>query len=300
MGTTKIPWAEKTWNPVTGCTKISEGCRNCYAERMARRLAGRYGYPEAPHHFDVTFHPDRLDQPLRWKKPSTIFVCSMGDLFHKDVVFEQIDRVWQVMFDAKQHSFLVLTKRPQRMLEWYEEGEIQSIWPHGDLPLPNVYLGVTVENQDTLWRVDELVKIPAAGHWVSLEPMLSAVDIKPYLYPKCGYCGGVLNNEWNIGGQRRCCRQSWGEEKRIPPLSGVVLGGESGPSARPMHPDWARKVRDDCEAAGVPFHLKSWGAWAYRWDDPESGGPIYERVGAKRAGRTLDGREHNEAAWGMP
>jgi len=292
MGTTKIEWAEKSWNTITGCTKVSEGCKNCYAERMAKRLAGRYGYPkDAP--FRVTFHPDRLDQPLRWKKPSTIFVCSMGDLFHESVEPRDIDAIFDVMFEAKQHTFLVLTKRPQNIQE--KLYGITEEWPCRELGggdyLPNVHIGVTVENQDAMWRVGELLKIPAAGRWVSVEPMLGPVD----LYP--AFCG-FQPPSWGCG----------------PDISGVVLGGESGPGARPMHPDWARDVRDQCADSGVPFMFKQYGAWrptepgdkvGYVFGDPhgEDDGERFcpmSRLGAKRAGRLLDGREHNETAWGMP
>jgi len=290
MSTTKIEWAEKSWNPITGCTKVSEGCKNCYAERMAKRLAGRYGYPKDDP-FRVTFHPDRLDQPLRWKKPSTIFVCSMGDLFHEDVNPKDIDRVFDVMAEAKQHQFILLTKRPQNIQE--KLYGITEEWPCRELGggdyLPNVLLGVTVENQQAAnERIPELFKIPAAGYWLSIEPLLGPVDITEYL----GWCDPV---------------PPFG--RYDPALSGVVLGGESGPGARPMHPDWARGMRDQCADSGVPFMFKQWGAWApapnagiirYKEEVVTVGDADMRRLGAKRAGRLLDGREHNETAWGMP
>jgi len=325
MGTTKIEWAEKSWNPITGCTKVSEGCKNCYAERMAKRLKGRYGYPEDDP-FRVTFHPDRLDQPLHWKKPSTIFVCSMSDLFHEDVRPQDIDRIFDIMFEAKQHKFLVLTKRPQNIQE--KLYGITEEWPCRELGggdyLPNVFLGVTVENQDAVWRIDELFKIPAAGYWVSVEPMLGPVDISDALngYPE-RYGGGhrgLVSRDMAIdagmpeieGDDLGWDYGDW--QQTTPPLSGVVLGGESGPGARPMHPDWARGVRDQCADSGVPFMFKQYGAWrptepgdkaGYAFGDPhgEDDGERFcpmSLLGAKRAGRLLDGREHNETAWEMP
>ena len=337
MSTTKIEWAEKSWNPITGCTKVSEGCKNCYAERMAKRLAGRYGYPKDDP-FRVTFHPDRLDQPLRWKKPSTIFVCSMSDLFHEDVNPKDIDAVFDVMAEAKQHQFILLTKRPQNIKE--KLYGITEEWPCRELGggdyLPNVFLGVTVENQDAMWRVGELLKIPAAGYWISAEPMLGPLDIRDALHGYPEPYGGeqyLVTREMAMdAGDLRLEGQPYqfGEpnwQQTCPPLSGVVLGGESGPGARPMHPDWARGVRDQCADSGVPFMFKQWGAWAPCYEASEgwwclsqhTGNEIaaripnntkilenkwdescVSRVGAKRAGRLLGGREHNETAWRMP
>ena len=180
MSKTKIEWASHSWNPITGCTKISPGCRNCYAERMARRLAGRYGYPKAPHHFDVRWRPERLDEPLKRKKPTTYFVCSMSDPFHKDVSLDYIHKIFSVMAAADRHIFQVLTKRPGRMLnfcqsKWYRD----LLHNHG---LNNVWLGVTAENQATAdERIPLLLQIPAAVRFVSIEPCLSAVNMVKYL-----------------------------------------------------------------------------------------------------------------------
>ena len=244
----KIEYVDETWNPVTGCTKVSPGCENCYAERMARRLAGRFGYPEAPRHFDVTLHPNRLDEPLRRKKPTRYLVCSMGDLFHADVPFSFITRVWMTAAQTPQHTYLVLTKRP-RMARWFVDTLHKET--AATQPMRNVWLGVTVENQDEVWRVDELLKVPAALHWVSLEPMLGPIEIpNHYLDPGEVDSGGFTPWDAPIA-----------IEGPGPVLDLVVLGGETGPGARPCRPDWVRKVRDDCVAAGVDFFFKNWGGW---------------------------------------
>jgi len=266
---TRIEWAEESWNPVTGCTPISEGCTHCYAKRMARRLAGRFGYPESPNEFDVTYHRDRLDQPFHWKKPRRIFVCSMSDLSHDDVNDYFIIRAFKVMKRCPQHTFMVLTKRPGRMSMW-----VTDRWNLGERQptLPNVWLGVTAENQK--WadlRIPELLRTPAAVRFVSIEPMLSAIDLTPWLEDAmlCGIHGRVPRQYWTT--QKSCglCMEERSVSAGMAPslardiqqgLSWCIIGGETGPGARPMHPDWARGVRDQCEAAGVPFFFKSWGA----------------------------------------
>jgi protein gp37 len=224
----KIAWTNETWNPVTGCTKISPGCAHCYAERMARRLAGRYGYPEAPHHFDVTLHPDRLAQPLRWKKPRLVFVCSMGDLFHEDVPWNFIERIYGVMYEAKQHTFQVLTKRPRYMAEFTNHALLPSPRYMNCVDVPiiwrNVWLGVTAENQEYAdKRIPELLQAPAAVRFVSVEPMLGPVDLSPYLH----------------------CGISW-----------CIIGAESGPKHRPMNEDWARRLIAQCKQANVAVFYK--------------------------------------------
>ena len=180
---TKIEWANRpgttgeTWNPVTGCDPVSPGCKNCYARRMARRLAGRYGYPEAPDEFVPMFHADRLLVPDHWQKPRTVFVASMGDLFHDDIEWIDIADVWKVMEQTPRHTYLVLTKRPQRMFEY-----IMDFWLHfQNRTLPNVWLGVSVEDQEHDWRIVELLRTPAAVRFLSLEPLLGPVDLSPYL-----------------------------------------------------------------------------------------------------------------------
>ena len=214
---TKVEWADETWNTISGCSKISSGCLNCYAERMSKRLAGRYGYPTAPHNFDVTLHPDKLNEPLRWKKPRRVFVCSMGDLFHEDVGVLVLLELWSVMARCPQHTFMILTKRPTKMHEFMD------MEPMGRR-LPNVWLGVTVESPDQLWRVEHLLQIPAAVHFVSVEPMLGPLNMGNLLIQ-----AGV---DW------------------------IICGAETGPGARPMDLDWARDLRDQCVSAAVPFFFK--------------------------------------------
>ena len=294
---TGIEYVDETWNPVTGCTKVSPGCQNCYAERMARRLAGRFGYPKAPHHFDVTLHPDRLDEPLRRKKPTRYLTCSMGDLFHDDVPLAHLASVFGVAIAADWHTFLILTKRPKRMREFVSHLEAKT-----GLSLRsfrNIWLGVTVENQDEMWRVEELLKIPGAKHWVSLEPMLGPIDI--------AWAVQGWHAETGTAPDGSCIQI----QVQDPSLDWVVLGGETGPGARPCRPDWARRVRDDCSAAGVDFWFKGWGAWLpasqyldalleYGYYDISKSKTIWlddetvYRVGKKAAGRLLDGREWNE------
>ena len=210
----KIEWTEKTWNPASGCTKISDGCKNCYAEKMAYRLQamGTKGYENG---FAVTLHPEKLDEPLKHKKPTIYFVCSMGDLFHEDMPFEFIDSVWAVMAAAGQHTFQVLTKRPDRMKEYLEN---QKYSPNSlgiafariagnkktkDFlqPLPNVWLGVTAENQEQAdKRIPILLDTPAALRFVSIEPMLSGIDLKKHLVGyKCFSCGYE-----SLGSPRKC------------------------------------------------------------------------------------------------
>ena len=299
---TKIEWTHVfgpatgvTWNPVTGCTKVSPGCKHCYAERLAGvRLKHLYpgGFGK------VTMHPDRLVQPLHWRKPRGIFVCSMSDLFHEDV--PQINRdgcianIFAVMALCPQHRFMVLTKRingVRGLLEnmqfrdsvanyiWKiikkRKGTDDSVldltpvdWPEHlganlDWPLPNVWLGVSVENPNYYDRIHVIQQIPAVVRFVSLEPLLADVPNLPL--------DGI---HW------------------------IITGGESGPGARPSHPDWFRSVRDQCQAAGVPYFFKQWGEWA-----PTPGKSQYldgygvldmARVGKKAAGRLLDGVEYSE------
>lgn len=241
MSTTKIEWCEKSWNPWTGCSPISAGCVNCYAEQWAKRLAGRFGYPKDKP-FAVTSHRDRLYEPWKWKKkpkkPLRIFVCSMGDLFHPDIPFHSINEVFAVMdgnaavfeppfkiCDMSIHTFIVLTKRAGRMLEYDRYRERMGMkWPS------HVWPAVTVEKQKYTWRIDLLLKVRARMFMISGEPMLGSLDLKPWLT---------------------------GPKK----ISQVVVGGETGRGARPMHPEWPRKVRDDCIETGTPFLFKRWGKY---------------------------------------
>ena len=341
---TTIEWTDATWNPITGCSVMSPGCTNCYAMRLAgTRLQhdpSRAGLARATKAGpvwtgEVRFNEQWLDQPLRWRRPRRIFVCAHGDLFHEAVPDVWIDRVLAVMALAPQHSFQVLTKRPERMRDYlaHIQAEFDASpddlnerfgahcaqlsgdpcaagWfeDHVNWPLPNVWLGVSVEDQ---LRADERIPIlldtPAAVRWVSAEPLLGPVDL--YGGDPDPRLGGV------IAGEGLSLVQWWRhDDPRGAPLrpgvDWVVAGGESGPGARPMHPDWARSLRDQCAAAGVPFLFKQWGEWAelrgphgiprghcepggayFAWDD----GVVSERVGKKAAGRLLDGELHD--AW---
>ncbi len=260
MASTKIEWADKVWNPITGCSPISEGCNNCYARRMANRLKGRCGYP-ADDPFRVMAHFGRVQEPLGWKKPKRVFVCSMGDLFHKDVNFFWIDEVFEYMLRAPHHTYMVLTKRPQRLYEWCDSTGNRSEL----LQRSRAWIGVTAENQK---RADErtpiLLQIPAAVRFVSVEPMLGPVDF----------------DEIKIGCAHRPLYCACSADCDHAKLDWVISGGETGAGARPMHPDWARSLRDQAVSAGVPFFFKGWGRWI---QNPSNAGK-----------RTLDGREWNE------
>ncbi len=249
MNKTRIPWTDYTWNVVTGCTPVSEGCQHCYAQAMARR----FKWPT-----EVTLHPERLEEPLHLKKPSKIFVCSMADLFHDDVPDDFIGKVFGIMALCPQHTFQVLTKRPARMLEYLASdgarGRIAQI--AGDIadasdpgsdpeegsplriewPLPNVWLGVTAENQA---RADEriplLLQVPAAVRFVSIEPMLTEVRL-PWLSWGPGFDYGIPSTPQQL---------HW-----------VICGAESGPGARPMLLQWARDLRDQCQENRTAFFFK--------------------------------------------
>lgn len=288
---TKIEWADQTWNPVTGCTKVSAGCKHCYAKRMSNRLHGRHGYPEDDP-FRVTLHPDRLDEPLRWRKPRRVFAVSMGDLFHEDVPEWFVEDIFAVMACAQSHVFQLLTKRPERMLKLIDRlsrhgrtgyvstaaADRQAARPYftrpmspGDIvnapwPLPNVWLGVSAEDQATAdERIPILLDTPAAVRFVSCEPLLSEIDLQAACTKHCpnGDCfedkGGskdrvVIDSE--EGGLAVECYCS-----RLNGLDWVIVGGETGPGARPIHPDWARSLRDQCAEASAPFFFKAWGDW---------------------------------------
>lgn len=240
MGQSKIEWTDKTWNPITGCTPISAGCAHCFAKRMSKRLAGRHGYPEAPRNFDVTWHEDKLYKPIRWRKPRRIFPCSMSDMFHKDVPRGWITSVFHVMVNlAPHHTYQILTKRPRRMLEyllitrWLDRGKLEE-------KVKNIWFGVTAENQPMVdERIPELLLLKKHYPWltlfVSIEPMLEAIDLR---------VGLGFDYVTQFG---RC---------DVPSLDLVIVGAETGPGARPMDLNWARSVRDQCQAAGVAFFFK--------------------------------------------
>jgi protein gp37 len=317
---------------------------------MAKRLRGRFGYP-SDDPFKVTLHPDRLAEPLRWKKPRRIFVVSMGDLFHEDVPFDYIAAVFGVMAACPQHTFQVLTKRPGRTLEWF--GWVSShLWPHpkpnqdkderqppseilydpmcdlldeskwpeniaDEWPLPNVWVGVTAEDQERAdERIPSLLQIPAAVRFLSCEPLLGTLDIRHVHHDDMVEIDALTGDH----GVVRPLRGRSDERIHF-----VIVGGESGHGARPMHPDWARGLRDQCQEAGVPFFFKSLGDWrpvvvgdSYDTSNGIAGRPpayivakdgtchcfhndsttndsiVMVRVGKKSAGRKLDGREWKE------
>lgn len=262
MTKTRIPWCDFTWSPVTGCSPVSEGCAHCYAERMARRFGCRdckltMGGPcsdkknrdNCGAKFKVRLHPDRLDQPLHWKKPRMIFVCSMGDLFHDDVPDEFIDQVIGIAARCPQHTLLFLTKRAERLRDYSIERTKNAHGITGPFPLPNVWLGVTAENQA---RADEripiLLQTPAAKRFVSIEPMLGPIDLHraggEYIDPLTGARFWEGCNE-PVEGTK---------------LDWIIVGGESGPGARECREEWMQSVYDQCQAAGVPFFFKGYGS----------------------------------------
>lgn len=316
MARAKIEWTDMVWNPTSGCSKVSEGCRNCYAERFARRLAGRCGYP-ADNPFQVTLRPERLEEPLRWKKRRLVFVNSMGDLFHEAVDEKFIAKVFAVMDLARQHTYCILTKRPGRAAQlladedfqfhvgWFQSQAVRELGlpePEqiGPWPLRNVWLGVSVENQEAAdERIPLLLQTPAAVRFISAEPLLGPVDLELYL----PYHNHPLKDEWHRNGYH-IRRLNIGITEGT--LDWIICGGETGPGARPMHPDWVRSLQNQCQAAGVPFFFKSWGMWreACPPDDPiwngfspelhYEHGTYFITLGQKAAGRLLDGRTWNE------
>jgi protein gp37 len=262
--TTHIQWTDETWNVVTGCTRVSPGCEHCYIERTPpfRMQGRRFSGPEIGATTGVRLHPDRLEMPLHWRKPRRVFVCSLADLFHQDVPDEFIAELWAVMSMAPQHTFQVLTKRPARMRAVVSSAMFKlmvnaarmrrgvSVLPDSRQPddtyawpLRNVWLGVSVENQRYAdERIPLLLDTPAAVRFISAEPLLGPVDLSLMLRPV-------------YGGHRTDVFLA------RPGIDWVIVGGESGPGARPMHPQWARDLRDQCRTAGVAFFCKQMGAW---------------------------------------
>lgn len=236
MSKTKIQWADRRWNPVTGCTKISQGCKHCYAATMAKRFWGDRKFS------DVQFHKERLTQPERFgKKPQFVFVNSMSDLFHEKVSFSQAYDIVAEMAINPMHTFMILTKRPERALRFFNSIPFIEA-------LNNIWLIVSVEDQQTAdERIPLLLQIQAAKRGISLEPMLGPVDIEPYLHDS--NCNEVRKKE----GICIC------NEPREITIDWVICGGESGPGARPMNPYWVRSIRDQCKSTGTPFWFKQWG-----------------------------------------
>lgn len=274
---TKISWTSETWNPVTGCSKVSPGCANCYAETLSLRF-GWSKKPWLPENAaeNVVLHPDRLGLPLRWRKPRRIFVNSMSDLFHERIPDEFISFVFAVMSMAPQHSFQILTKRPERMRDYLVEMATNPdayvwAWAHEASnafldgapapppvevwPLPNVWLGVSVENQH--WadqRIPLLLETPAAVRFVSAEPLLDAVDLTRALTRDCEDCDGTGEESAERDGmiEEVDCSSCHGQ-RRFRGLDWVIVGGESGPHHRSIDRDWVQSLRDQCRAAGVAY-----------------------------------------------
>lgn len=239
-----IEWTDSTWNPITGCSKISTGCKNCYAETFAERWRGIPG-----HHyeqgFDLKLWPERLSLPLQWKESRMIFVNSMSDLFHEEVPNEFIDQVFSTMLQANNHTFQILTKRPQRMLEWSKRNFSQKKIPS------HIWMGTSVENEKYTNRIGFLQKLPALVRFLSIEPLLGSIHLNA---------------------------------KQFNGIHWIIVGGESGPKARPMNPTWVREIREACVLNSVPFFFKQWGAFNSKG----------KRVGKKAAGRRLDGKTWNQ------
>jgi len=370
MSKSSIEWTDDTWNPVSGCTRVSAGCDNCYAVKMTKRLeamgkpkyAGLVNIGKAHFNGTVRCHEDALTIPLKAKKPRRWFVNSMSDLFHKEVPFEFIDRVFAVMALCPQHTFQVLTKRPERMAEYLETlspsefdekmlpvidwASAHAIWtttyicrdqgpsrPVHGWPLPNVWLGTSAEDQQTAdERVPHLLKCPAAVRFLSCEPLLGPVRFYSGDVIVCKACGSFLSDDeeelfkpcpcgcthyvWDTPTDKATLEDI--EDPSELGIHWVIVGGESGPGARPMHPDWARSLRDQCVAAGVPFFFKQWGEWVEEmqlaedavipavkcyepWSEYDEAEQCFFgdrtavwKLGKKSAGRLLDGRTWDE------
>lgn len=331
---TKIEWADASWNPIrarnkaTGkigwhCEHKNEACRHCYAEGFNLRLGTGFAFRRQDRDAVEIFLDEKmLTQPLHWKRPRRIFVCSMTDLFAEFVTDEMIDRIIAIAGLCPQHQFLALTKRPDRARGYLcrldQEPERDTVkrlaaampphpWPRFDaitVPLPNLWLGTSIHDQPSADEfVPQLLAAPVAIRFLSYEPALGPVDLRRIPVDDVG---------------RERTADGW----RFPPIHWVIAGGESGPNARPMHPDWTRSLRDQCAGAGVPFFFKQWGEWfpgeleddgtklvaapdvehdpsADKWEltfakHERIAGTGMLRVGKKRAGRLLDGREHSE------
>lgn len=369
---TKIEWTDATWNVITGCSVKSPGCTNCYAMRLAgtrmRSHPTRKGLTIDTKtgpvwNGEVRFNESMLAQPLQWTKPRMIFVCAHADLFHENVPDEWIDKVFAVMALCPQHTFQVLTKRSARMRAYLHAADVRvrigalipglsrswrqnarGIWHSENWPLSNMWLGVSVEDQKRAdERIPDLLATPAVVRWLSMEPLLGPVDLTSVKAPGDGdetdgldwrFDALEVGDYYWFDGEDGQIGDSGDGPYRDHRIDWVVAGGESGPGARPMHPDWARSLRDQCadatihgDPAPVPFHFKQWGDWApgeccehvqtrtetgahwfdERWSYEEitprvseelhtDDAPDVWRIGKKRAGRMLDGVQHD----GMP
>ena len=229
-----IEWTDSSWNPVSGCTKVSPGCAHCYAERIAERLRGTKAFPDG---FDLVLHPQRVNLPKYWKRPRRIFVNSMSDLFHELVPFDYIDQIFSTMCEADHHVYQILTKRPERMLQWARSRNIE--FPD------HIWIGASVENQYWTKRIPVLLAVSARVRFLSCEPLLKPITLR--------------------------------DTVRSREIHWVIVGGESGPRARPMKAEWVRKLRDECKGAGIPFFFKQWGGKT-----------------SKSGGRILDGATWDE------
>lgn len=325
---TNIEWTDATWNPIRGCSRVSEGCRNCYAEKVAKRFSGH----DQPYEgliaksgqwngrIKVADH--LIDEPLKWKKSRRIFVNSMSDLFHENVDEETILAIFTTMAKATQHTFQILTKRPQRMcniLQKWESSGLTLREGHG-IRLTNVWLGVSVENQQAAEeRIPALLQTPAAIRWVSAEPLLGPLDLTAICYERTATYEDILDALFCEDDPEDC------HPIGTATIDWVVAGGESGAGARSLHPDWIRSLRDQCTNSRVPFFFKQWGEWLpgeaipgrtvyARCDngadfthtgnkrrdnfgthsDKHSGPLISLRIGKKNAGRMLDGKIWNQ------
>ena len=316
---TSIEWTDATWNPIGGCTRVDEGCRNCYAEIMAARFSGPGQWGEGlarmvqsggktDHRWtgEMRLNTAALHRPLSWRKPRSIFVNSTSDLFHEGVPDAWIDQVFAVMALRPQHTFQVLTKRPERAREYLlglncdgarrfnvasqagrmmEDGDNACDYVASlNWPLPNVWLGTSISDQASAnTRIPHLLATPAAVRFLSAEPLLGPVDltrIDPTIFAAVG---NALSGMWNWDGGPN--REEW------PRLDWIIVGGESGPGARPMHPDWPRSVRDQCVAAGVPFFLKQWGEWGTAYQIMSTGEPVF------RAFKDFQNWVHKASTW---
>lgn len=280
-----IEWTESTWNPVTGCTKVSPGCAHCYAETFAERWRGTPGHPYEQG-FDLKLWPDRLELPLRWRKPRRVFVNSMSDLFHEDVPDEFIAEVFAVMGSARRHTFQVLTKRPERMRALIRSWKWRKLVARrlAEMPPPrdawayiawsdddffdNIWLGVSIENRRFVGRANVLRETPAAVRFISAEPLLGPLVHDDGCYPGC-----CCDNPWPMG---------WSDEYVGPQLDladidWLIVGGESGPRHRTADPDWVRDLRDTAMRSSTAFFFKQWGG-----------------ARPKSNGRELDGRTWDE------